>query len=190
MSNYCNECGTKLKENAKFCGECGKPITKLNESKIPAPKALEEIDKDIKNRYEEIKREKERIEYRKKREKEIRKELGLNYFEILNRKEIRKVILFSLICTAVIFIIHFVAALIAHQQFIDSYNSSNGWPIYTNAGIPLQWLKFTSFENSFFKIIEVNNWTNLILDLFVFIAVFSVIITIAFMLLKARKKWK
>ena len=42
---YCNKCGKKLKENSKFCEECGAAIPNKNKSNVK--KTLSNIDKKV-----------------------------------------------------------------------------------------------------------------------------------------------
>lgn len=54
---YCENCGSKLKENSKFCGNCGAKIEMLNttQDKFHSANHLEQTGKDEKTTSEEIK---------------------------------------------------------------------------------------------------------------------------------------
>ena len=45
---YCRNCGSKLKENAKFCGECGWKIEDVTESEIISDEGRPQKKKGVK----------------------------------------------------------------------------------------------------------------------------------------------
>lgn len=45
---YCSKCGTKLKENAKFCGVCGTNIEEKIQEVKETPKVIEIEEKETK----------------------------------------------------------------------------------------------------------------------------------------------
>lgn len=70
MSEYCPDCGTELRKDARFCEGCGKQIIQP----IHQNKTKEQIEKDLKEKIEEEYKERELEEFRKLREKELREE--------------------------------------------------------------------------------------------------------------------
>ena len=46
---FCSKCGSKIKENAKFCVKCGEPVKNINKpEKTDRPKQVKEVKEDKK----------------------------------------------------------------------------------------------------------------------------------------------
>lgn len=167
IPEYCAECGTKIREEAKFCEGCGKEI-----------KDMEEMKKEIRKKIEEELREEVKTEILNEQEKEV-KEKNSKYIGISNRKFILDATSFSIICALIIKVITLFIGTVKFGEIRVGE--------VLEAGFPLPWLKMSYLlhEDILEKSYEVSSWLNLTVD---FIIIFGLAFAVILAIVKLRKK--
>ncbi len=81
MAKHCIECGATLREDARFCEECGTNVSELGTEN----QSREEIEKEIREKIEEEYRQKSLKEFKEEKERELREEMEKKLEEQQNK---------------------------------------------------------------------------------------------------------
>lgn len=167
---YCQDCGTKLRDNSKFCEGCGRKIVSQSE-----------YEKEIEKKYRKELEEKIRKEI-----EEEKKNQHMGYYSWQERnKSFEKVIAISIILSLLIIVLFAIAG---NYEFAKIQNIRTS---ITKSGFPFNAFTFKNYDTStgWHGSMEIDI-LGLIIDLLIFIVILSIIffaIDFIYYKIKSRK---
>jgi len=169
MDLYCQYCGTKIRENAKFCEGCGRKI-----------KSKEETKKQMKDELrEELKQEliKEIHQENQQGKKEKRRTFSDYFILKPNKREIYKILVVAASSSLTAICIEFILYLSQALQSTKYYANSS-------FGFPLTFFTYIRSGNAFK--VEID-WLHTLIVYFFFFIIISIIAYICFTVRKNKK---
>jgi hypothetical protein len=174
---YCQNCGAKLREDARFCEKCGTDVSNIE---IVTKKSLEDIEKDLREKIEKEIKERQEREYIQEMEKNIRREKERELKKSRKSQvDLLMVSAFAIGISICLILLMIIAGIFSFNDLIGQ-DTINVTAYIVNIGVPFEFMNIRSNPATHYVSIISYDYVNLILNFIIFTIIFFIFLYIVF----------